>query len=129
MFQSWAANIIKSKFEDPIPSEDLKDHFMRGEWEVLFIQKKNFLVLRGILMIITSNDLPDISLSHKISCWAWPKLPKIGSSSSENNLFFANDDHYQVIMELIEKHPEFKAGKVWKISYITFSEKRLENTI
>jgi len=48
--KSWAANIIKSKFEDPIPSEDLKDHFMRGEWEV--------------------------------------------------------------IMELIEKHPEFKAGKV-----------------
>merc|ERR1719153_374638 len=31
--KSWAANIIKSKFEDPIPSEDLKDHFMRGEWE------------------------------------------------------------------------------------------------
>merc|ERR1711992_435594 len=48
--KSWAANIIKSKFEDPIPSEDLKDHFMRGEWEV--------------------------------------------------------------IMELVEKHPEFKAGKV-----------------
>ena len=42
MFQSWAANIIKSKFEDPIPSEDLKDHFMRGEWEVLFIQIKTF---------------------------------------------------------------------------------------
>merc|ERR1719400_1840709 len=33
--KSWAANIIKSKFEDPIPSEDLKDHFMRGEWEVI----------------------------------------------------------------------------------------------
>ena len=32
---SWAGNIIKSKFEDPLPSEDLKDHFMRGEWEVI----------------------------------------------------------------------------------------------
>ena len=42
MFQSWAANIIKSKFEDPIPSEDLKDHFMRGEWEVLFVPTKTF---------------------------------------------------------------------------------------
>ena len=38
IFQSWAANIIKSKFEDPIPSEDLKDHFMRGEWEVFHLQ-------------------------------------------------------------------------------------------
>ena len=44
MFQSWAANIIKSKFEDPIPSEDLKDHFMRGEWEVpiFSFQSKHF---------------------------------------------------------------------------------------
>ena len=33
--QAWAANIIKSKFEDPLPSEDLKDHFMRGEWDVI----------------------------------------------------------------------------------------------
>ena len=38
IFQSWAANIIKSKFEDPITSEDLKDHFMRGEWEVFHLQ-------------------------------------------------------------------------------------------
>ena len=30
MSQSWAGNIIKSKFEDPIPSEDLKDHFKTG---------------------------------------------------------------------------------------------------
>ena len=67
MFQSWAANIIKSKFEDPIPSEDLKDHFMRGEWEVLFIPIKEIADERN-LMIIMSNDLPDISLSHKISC-------------------------------------------------------------
>ena len=35
MLQAWAANIIKSKFEDPLPSEDLKDHFMRGEWDVI----------------------------------------------------------------------------------------------
>jgi len=33
--KAWAANIIKSKFEDPLPSEDLKDHFMRGEWDVI----------------------------------------------------------------------------------------------
>ena len=38
----------------------------------------------------------------------------------------ANDDHYQVIMELIEKHPEFKAGKVWKTLYITFGEKEIK---
>ena len=30
----------------------------------------------------------------------------------EQPLTIANDDHYQVILELIEKHPEFKAGKV-----------------
>ena len=35
LLQAWAANIIKSKFEDPLPSEDLKDHFMRGEWDVI----------------------------------------------------------------------------------------------
>ena len=33
----------------------------------------------------------------------------------EQPLTIANDDHYQVILELIEKHPEFKAGKVWHI--------------
>jgi len=33
--KNWADNIVKSKFEDPIPSEDLKDHFMRGEFEVI----------------------------------------------------------------------------------------------
>ena len=33
----------------------------------------------------------------------------------EQPLNIANNDHYQVIMELIEKHPEFKAGKVWHI--------------
>ena len=32
----------------------------------------------------------------------------------------ANDDYHQVIMELIEKHPEFKAGKVWKISFMIY---------
>ena len=41
----------------------------------------------------------------------------------------ANDDYHQVIMELIEKHPEFKAGKVWKISYIIFSEKDIRKSI
>lgn len=33
--KAWAANIVKTKFEDPLPSEDLKDAFMRGEWEVI----------------------------------------------------------------------------------------------
>ena len=47
----------------------------------------------------------------------------------EQPLTIANDDHYQVILELIEKHPEFKAGKVWKISYIIFSEKDIRKSI
>ena len=38
----------------------------------------------------------------------------------EQPLTIANDDHYQVILELIEKHPEFKAGKVWKISFMIY---------
>merc|ERR1711923_613574 len=33
--RSWADNIIKSKFEDPLPSDDNKDAFMRGEFEVI----------------------------------------------------------------------------------------------
>ena len=33
--KSWADNIIKTKFEDPLPSEDNKDAFMRGEFEVI----------------------------------------------------------------------------------------------
>merc|ERR1712002_108649 len=33
--RSWADNIIKSKFMDPLPSEDNKDAFMRGEFEVI----------------------------------------------------------------------------------------------
>jgi len=33
--KSWADNIIKTKFEDPLPSEDNKDPFMRGEFEVI----------------------------------------------------------------------------------------------
>ena len=33
--RTWADNIIKTKFEDPLPSEDNKDAFMRGEFEVI----------------------------------------------------------------------------------------------
>merc|ERR1712168_761548 len=33
--RSWADNIIKSKFMDPLPSEDNKDAFMRGEFDVI----------------------------------------------------------------------------------------------
>merc|ERR1712123_109662 len=33
--KSWADSIIKTKFEDPLPSEDNKDSFMRGEFEVI----------------------------------------------------------------------------------------------
>jgi len=33
--RSWADNIIKSKFEDPLPSEDNKDPFLRGEFDVI----------------------------------------------------------------------------------------------
>lgn len=33
--RAWADNIIKSKFEDPLPSEDNKDAFLRGEFEVI----------------------------------------------------------------------------------------------
>merc|ERR1712045_413504 len=33
--RTWADNIIKSKFMDPLPSEDNKDAFMRGEFEVI----------------------------------------------------------------------------------------------
>merc|ERR1712179_437063 len=33
--RSWADNIIKTKFMDPLPSEDNKDAFMRGEFEVI----------------------------------------------------------------------------------------------
>merc|ERR1711892_1032803 len=33
--KTWADNIIKTKFEDPLPSEDNKDSFMRGEFEVI----------------------------------------------------------------------------------------------
>merc|ERR1739844_245893 len=33
--KSWADNIIKTKFEDPLPSADNKDPFMRGEFEVI----------------------------------------------------------------------------------------------
>merc|ERR1712002_1430223 len=33
--RSWADNIIKSKFMDPLPSGDNKDAFMRGEFEVI----------------------------------------------------------------------------------------------
>merc|ERR1711892_1532251 len=33
--KSWSDNIIKTKFEDPLPSEDNKDSFMRGEFEVI----------------------------------------------------------------------------------------------
>lgn len=31
----WADGIIKTKFEDPLPSEDLKDPFLRGEFDVI----------------------------------------------------------------------------------------------
>jgi len=33
--RSWADNIIKSKFEDPLPSADNKDPFLRGEFDVI----------------------------------------------------------------------------------------------
>ena len=33
--KTWAENIIKSKFEDPLPSEDNKDPFLRGEFDVI----------------------------------------------------------------------------------------------
>ena len=33
--RAWADNIIKSKFEDPLPSEDNKDAFLRGEFDVI----------------------------------------------------------------------------------------------
>merc|ERR1711872_9705 len=33
--RSWADNIIQSKFMDPLPSEDNKDAFMRGEFDVI----------------------------------------------------------------------------------------------
>merc|ERR1711892_504456 len=33
--KTWADNIIKTKFEDPLPSEDNKDSFMGGEFEVI----------------------------------------------------------------------------------------------
>merc|ERR1719210_656202 len=33
--RTWADNIIKSKFEDPLPSEDNKDPFLRGEFDVI----------------------------------------------------------------------------------------------
>lgn len=33
--KAWADNIVKSKFEDPLPSVDMKDPQMRGEWEVI----------------------------------------------------------------------------------------------
>merc|ERR1719334_1820740 len=33
--RTWAVNIIKSKFEDPLPSDDNKDPFLRGEFDVI----------------------------------------------------------------------------------------------
>jgi len=33
--RDWADGIIKSKFEDPIPSEDNNDPFLRGEFDVI----------------------------------------------------------------------------------------------
>jgi len=33
--RAWADGIIKTKFEDPLPSEDLKDPFLRGEFDVI----------------------------------------------------------------------------------------------
>eukprot|EP00088_Acartia_fossae_P011713 TRINITY_DN15970_c0_g1_i1.p1 TRINITY_DN15970_c0_g1~~TRINITY_DN15970_c0_g1_i1.p1 ORF type:complete len:475 (+),score=182.69 TRINITY_DN15970_c0_g1_i1:73-1497(+) len=33
--RDWADGIIKTKFEDPVPSEDLKDPFLRGEFDVI----------------------------------------------------------------------------------------------
>ena len=33
--RTWADNIIKSKFEDPLPSKDNNDPFLRGEFEVI----------------------------------------------------------------------------------------------
>ena len=33
--KTWAENIIKSKFEAPLPSEDNKDPFLRGEFDVI----------------------------------------------------------------------------------------------
>merc|ERR1719336_2608476 len=33
--RSWADGIIRSKFEDPLPSEDNKDPFLRGEFDVI----------------------------------------------------------------------------------------------
>merc|ERR1712020_312097 len=33
--RTWADNIIKSKFEDPLPSADNKDAFLRGEFDVI----------------------------------------------------------------------------------------------
>merc|ERR1719481_2149554 len=33
--RAWADNIIKCKFEEPIPSEDNKDPFKRGEFDVI----------------------------------------------------------------------------------------------
>jgi len=33
--KSWAEGIIKKKFEEPLPSEDLKDPFLRGEFDVI----------------------------------------------------------------------------------------------
>ncbi|XP_023341546.1 paladin [Eurytemora carolleeae] len=33
--KSWADGIIRKKFEDPLPSEDLKDPFLRGEFDVI----------------------------------------------------------------------------------------------
>ena len=66
--------------------------------------------MKGIFMIDMSDDLPNISLSHKMSM---AKATENGELQiREQPLIFANDDHYQVILELIEKHPEFKAGKV-----------------
>ena len=107
MFQSWAGNIIKSKFEDPIPSEDLKDHFMRGEWEVFssFCLHPETFLINMIMTIITMLIIITMIIIGIV-------IIKIIIILIMFIFMFTIIFGYQVIMELIEKHPEFKAGKV-----------------
>ena len=94
----------------PNPQRGPQGPLHEGRVGGTFYSNKDFWPMKGIFMIDMSDDLPNISLSHKMSM---AKATENGELQiREQPLIFANDDHYQVILELIEKHPEFKAGKV-----------------
>ena len=81
----WADGIIKTKFEDLIPSEDLKDSFLMGEFDVIkeLLEKvpetKQGKVNKKVCTIILHIDIKKnyYFLTENCLCYIWKISEKV----------------------------------------------------